>query len=169
RRDREDDDNATGSTASGTVLGTASYMSPEQVRSQPADHRSDIFSLGIVLYEMLSQEKPFTGETSAETMTAILKHDPRELWRLGGLSPAVDRIVRRCLEKDPDHRFQSARDVAFALEATTGAESVVGAPRAPIRRSVRWVATLATALCLAFGAYLVGTGKRAASPKPPSF
>ena len=86
----------------------------------PVDHRSDIFSFGIVLYEMLSRQRPFKGETSAETMTAILKQDPPELAGIDGLSPVLDRVVRRCLEKSPDDRFHSAHDLGLALEAVAG-------------------------------------------------
>ncbi len=108
-------------TGAGIVLGTVGYMSPEQVRGKPADHRSDIFSFGTILYEMLSGQRPFRGETSAETMTAILREDPPELTESHrDLPPAVERIVRHCLEKSPEERFQSARDVAFYLESLSG-------------------------------------------------
>ncbi len=106
-----------GETGAGVVLGTAGYMAPEQVRGLPADHRSDIFAFGCVLYEMLAGARAFYGETGAETMTAILRDDPPAL-PLGPRKtpPALDRVVRRCLEKRPEERFQSARDLAFALE-----------------------------------------------------
>ena len=103
-------------TEPGTILGTVGYMSPEQVRGEPADHRTDIFSLGCVLYEMLTRRRPFGGETPAETLAAILRDQPSELAVADRHIPArVDAVVRRCLEKNPDHRFQSARDLAFAL------------------------------------------------------
>src|SRR5262245_44848898 len=88
----------TTATGAGVVLGTAGYMSPEQVRGEPADARSDVFAFGAVFYEMLSGTRPFAGETSAELMAAILKEDPPEL---GGadVPPGVERVVRRCLEK----------------------------------------------------------------------
>ncbi len=112
---------ATIDTDPGLVMGTAGYMAPEQVRGQPTDHRADIFALGAILYEMLSGRRAFHGETSAETMTAILREEPPELSRDGRpLPPALDRIVRHCLEKSPQERFQSASDVAFALEALSG-------------------------------------------------
>ena len=108
-------------TEPGVVMGTLGYMSPEQVRGQPADHRSDIFSFGAVLYEMLSGKRAFTGGSAADTMSAILREDPPELTTAEpSLSPALDRIVRRCLEKDPRHRFHSADDLAFALESVAG-------------------------------------------------
>ena len=107
-------------TRSGLVLGTVGYLSPEQARGEAADARSDVFALGTVLYEMLSGRRAFRKETAAETLTAILKEEPPELVVPGGLVPAaLGRIVRRCLEKDPEDRFQSARDVAFALDATS--------------------------------------------------
>ena len=102
-------------TAAGVVMGTASYMAPEQVRGEPADPRTDIFSFGAVLYEMLSGKRAFRRDTPAETMTAVLKEDPPELSDPGHpVSPALDRIVRRCIEKSPDQRFQSAKDLSFA-------------------------------------------------------
>src|SRR5215472_5775898 len=104
-------------TIPGVVLGTVGYMSPEQVRGLAADARSDIFSLGIMLYEMLSGQRAFKGQTSADTMSAILKEDPPDFAETGReISPAVERIVRHCLEKNPEERFRSAHDVAFALE-----------------------------------------------------
>jgi tRNA A-37 threonylcarbamoyl transferase component Bud32 len=113
-----------GPTSTGIVLGTVGYMSPEQVRGEPADGRSDIFALGTILYEMLFGQRAFRRDTSAETMTAILKEDPPELSLTGKtISPALERIVRRCLEKKPLQRFQSARDLAFNLEGLTGVSS----------------------------------------------
>jgi eukaryotic-like serine/threonine-protein kinase len=107
-------------TTPGTVMGTVGYMAPEQVRGAEVDARTDLFALGAVLYEMLSGAPPFRRDTAAETMTAILKEDPPEFAPLPGITPALDRIVRHCLEKQPSERFQTARDVAFALEALTG-------------------------------------------------
>ena len=112
-------------TTPGVMLGTIGYMSPEQVRGLPADNRSDIFSFGAVLHEMLSGQRPFGRDTSAEIMTAILKEEPPELVSSStrAVPPGVERIMRRCLEKDPEQRFQSARDLAFALEAMSGAST----------------------------------------------
>jgi serine/threonine protein kinase len=96
-------------------------MSPEQVRGQPVDHRSDIFSLGVILYEMLAGERPFRGESSVEMLNAILKEEPPELSAGSNpIAPALGRIIRHCLEKNPDERFQAARDLAFAVEALSG-------------------------------------------------
>ena len=117
-------------TDAGAVLGTVAYMSPEQIREQAVDHRSDIFSLGSVLHEMLAGARPFQRKTAAETIAAILteeapeRSDPR-----GRIGPALDRIVRRCLEKRPEQRFQSARDLAFALR------TLVSLPEAPAREA----------------------------------
>jgi len=122
-------------TAAGVVMGTASYMAPEQVRGEAADPRTDIFSFGAVLYEMLSGVRAFRRDTPAETMTAVLKDDPPELSGSARLvSPTLERIVRRCLEKNPEQRFQSARDLSFALSALSGTETsgvarAVAAPR----------------------------------------
>ncbi|OYW02917.1 MAG: hypothetical protein B7X11_03515, partial [Acidobacteria bacterium 37-65-4] len=126
-----------GATGPGVVMGTAGYMSPEQVRGEPADHRSDIFSYGAVLYEMLSGSRAFGRETAAESMTAILKEDPPEIAASGpGLSPALSRIVQHCLEKKPGERFQSARDIAFALQALSGI-AVASGPSVPFTPRAR--------------------------------
>jgi serine/threonine protein kinase len=103
-------------TLPGTVMGTVGYMSPEQVRGDAADHRSDIFSFGAMLYELLVGKRAFAAATSAEIMTAILREDPPELPPVA--SGALREIVRHCLEKEPAARFQSAKDLAFALRST---------------------------------------------------
>jgi Tol biopolymer transport system component/tRNA A-37 threonylcarbamoyl transferase component Bud32 len=105
-------------TDPGTVMGTVGYMSPAQVRGQIADHRSDIFSFGSILYEMLSGKRAFQRETAAETMTAILKEEPQELSETNTqISLPLEKVLRRCLQKKPEQRFHSAHDLAFALEA----------------------------------------------------
>ena len=110
-----------GHTEPGTVMGTVGYMSPEQVRGLPVDHRSDIFSLGALLYELLSGQKAFKRHTASDTIAAILKEEPPELTTSGrNISPALDHVVRHCLEKEPSNRFQSAKDVAFALNEASG-------------------------------------------------
>ena len=114
-----------GATAPGTVMGTVGYMSPEQVRGAEVDHRSDIFSLGVILYEMLSGQRAFRADTSIETMNAILHEDPPTLASGPQLSPAIDRLVRRCLEKEKEQRFQSSHDLAYALEAVSDASGAV--------------------------------------------
>ena len=117
-------------TQPGVVLGTVGYMSPEQVRGEPADARSDIFSFGAVLFEMLSGFRLFRRDSPAETMTAILRDEPPEMPEEARLaSPALERIARRCLEKDPESRFQLARDLGFALEALAAAPA--SRPAAP--------------------------------------
>jgi eukaryotic-like serine/threonine-protein kinase len=123
-------------TGAGTVLGTVGYMSPEQVRGQAVDARSDLFSLGAMLYEMLSGRRPFQRNTAADTMTAVLKEDPPDMGTGDRqLPPVVERIVHRCLEKNPQERFQSARDLAFAIEDMTSVSSahVAAAPEEPRR------------------------------------
>ncbi|MFI5166954.1 MAG: protein kinase [Thermoanaerobaculales bacterium] len=105
-------------TEVGTVLGTAGYMAPEQVRGLPSDPRSDIFSFGVILYEMLSGRRAFSGDSGAEIMTAILREEPPDLASSSRqFPPALERFVHHCLEKDPNQRFQSARDLAYGLEA----------------------------------------------------
>jgi TolB-like protein len=108
-------------TEPGVVLGTVGYMSPEQVQGRPLDARSDLFSLGVVLYEMLAGKRPFRGRTAPETLTAILREEPPDLSEANkNTPPSLERIVRRCLEKEPVRRFQSARDVVSDLEALAG-------------------------------------------------
>jgi hypothetical protein len=112
---------AVAATEPGTVMGTVGYMSPEQVRGKPADHRSDIFSFGAILYEMLSGRRAFTGESAAETMAAIAKEDPPEISATNASVPVgLDEVVHHCLEKSPAERFQTATDLAFALQALSG-------------------------------------------------
>ncbi|MFN7983002.1 MAG: protein kinase [Vicinamibacterales bacterium] len=156
------DSTQTHQTGPGTILGTVAYMSPEQLRAQAVDHRGDLFSLGVLLYEMLSGARPFVGDTSVDTQAAILNAEPPEFAADRAIPPAVDRVVRRCLEKRPEHRFQSASDLAFALDALssaalsssalpTTAMSPMGAD--PQRRGFRgWQLATAVVLGLAVGA-----------------
>jgi eukaryotic-like serine/threonine-protein kinase len=114
-------------TDPGTVMGTMGYMSPEQLKGQSVDHRSDIFSFGAILYEMLSGKRAFRGDSMAETMSAILREDPPDLSGTNKtVSPALERVVRHCLEKNPAERFHSARDLAFAIESLSGSASSSG-------------------------------------------
>ena len=116
-------------TQQGTILGTVGYMSPEQVRGAAADHRSDIFSLGVVLYEMLTGERAFRRGSDVETMMAILHDDPLEdSAARKALSAELEEIVDHCLEKNPEERFQSARDLAFALKVAEGRGSGASRP-----------------------------------------
>ncbi len=119
-------------TDAGTVLGTVGYMAPEQVRGEPVDARSDLFALGVVLFEIASGQRAFARPTAAETMTAILREDPPELHTTPpALALPLSRIVRHAIEKDPTNRFQSARDFAFALQAiseSTSSSAELAAP-----------------------------------------
>jgi Tol biopolymer transport system component len=153
---------ATAGTEPGVVLGTLGYMSPEQVKGRPADARSDLFSFGVILYEMLSGRRAFQADSAAETMSAILREDPPELSATNQNVPAgLDRIVRHCLEKNPEQRFQSARDLAFDLEALSGV-SVPGvaartsAEAAPKSRVSLAVAAAAVVLAAAAGVFVGG-------------
>jgi serine/threonine protein kinase len=116
-------------TNPGRVLGTVGYMSPEQVRGEPADARSDIFAVGAILYEMLAGKRAFRKASTAETMAAILNEEPPPISQTTQMSPpGMQKMVNRCLAKDPELRFQHASDLAFALEAISDARSTVGAP-----------------------------------------
>lgn len=111
-------------TDPGMVMGTAGYMSPEQVRGHAVDHRSDIFSFGVILYEMVTGKRAFQEESMAETMSAIAKQEPAEITESNpNISPALERIVRRCLEKKPERRFQTASDLGFAIESLSATTS----------------------------------------------
>ncbi len=163
-------------TEPGVVLGTMGYMSPEQVRGKAADRRSDLFSFGTILYEMLSGQRAFRGDTAADTITAILTQGAAgSLDRRTRTSiPGLDRIVRHCLEKNPEERFESARDVAFDLESLSSLSAPAGAVAAPFAAAKRrrvWPlvagAVLATALAVGVPAYLAG--RKAGDQPPPSF
>lgn len=144
-------------TSAGAVLGTVGYMSPEQVKGEAADARSDIFALGAILYEMLSGQRAFRRDTSAETMTAILKEDPADLSTQKTVSPALERVVRRCLEKKPLQRFQSARDLAFNLEGLSGSSSASAAGTAvAVVQPRKWLAPLSVGLALLLVGGLAG-------------
>ena len=119
----------TAATEAGRVMGTAGYMSPEQAQGERADARSDLFALGAILYEMLSGRRAFAGATPADTLAAVLRSDPPEI-EADGVPPGLERVVRRCLEKDPGERFQSAHDLGLALETLSG-------PAPPTLRSKR--------------------------------
>ncbi len=148
-----------GQTTPGTVMGTLGYMSPEQVRGDPVDHRSDIFALGTILYEMLSGKKPFGRPTASETIAAILMQEPPELSESGRNIPvALDHVVRHCLEKDRDNRFQSARDVAYALSEASGPTMTSGAQLAapPSGKKGLLVAAAVAAIVTVVAVLLVG-------------
>jgi Tol biopolymer transport system component len=158
-------------TESGIVLGTTGYMSPEQVRGQAADHRSDIFSFGSILYELLVGERAFRRDTGVETMSAILKEEPAHLTgESPKLPPPISRIVRRCLEKNREERFQSASDLAFALESLSGLSATTGAARAvaqpePFRLPRFFLAAAALAVVAGLAYWLA----RLERPAPPTF
>jgi aminoglycoside phosphotransferase (APT) family kinase protein/Tol biopolymer transport system component len=154
-----------GVTDPGTVLGTVGYMAPEQVRGHAIDGRTDLFALGAVMYEMLAGRRAFQADTAAETMTAILKEDPPEWAARAELTPALASIVRHALEKQPAERFQSARDIAFALQSLSGS-GTAAMPATPAkvdasRRGLRALVTVAAALLLvaagALGAKLLSS------------
>ena len=150
-----------GHTEPGVVMGTAGYMSPEQVKGLSVDHRSDIFSFGAILYELLSGKKAFRRDTNAETMAAILMQEPPELTQSGrNVSPALDHIVKHCLEKDRENRFQSARDIAFNLSEQSSSSVVSGASgvhlAAPAaRKSKVLIAVTAVVVLAAAGIFLL--------------
>ncbi|HEX6099468.1 MAG TPA: protein kinase [Thermoanaerobaculia bacterium] len=155
-------------TDPGIVMGTAHYMSPEQVRGTPLDARSDIFSLGIVLFEMLTGRVPFHARSPVETMNAILTDDTPDLTNV---PDAVASLVQRCLEKDPAQRFSSARDLAFALESaaktvtTTSGQSLLASRREEKRSPMPRVLLLAALAIALFAAGILS--RRSDPPEPP--
>jgi Tol biopolymer transport system component len=152
-------------TLPGMVMGTVGYMSPEQVRGEPCDARSDIFSFGAVLYEMLTGQRAFKRESSAETMTAILREEPPALNDTGWQGPLeLQRILTRCLEKNVARRFQSASDLAFAIESLSGSSTAKSVPRPNPRRAwLPWV----IAAALLIGTAVWEMGRPAAAPANP--
>jgi eukaryotic-like serine/threonine-protein kinase len=155
-------------TKNGAVVGTYAYMSPEQLRGKPVDHRSDIFSFGAILYEMLTGHRAFRGETEVDTMTAVLKEEPPHDKLDAATVPAAYRdIVRHCLEKEADNRFQSAKDLAFALETLAGTSPTerIRFTEAQTRRASLLVWTLAALLMITTVALIVlGLRREAGSP-----
>ena len=156
-------------TAVGTLVGTVGYMSPEQVKGDVLDARSDLFCLGVILWEMLGGRHPFHGTSAVETMHAILKDDPPELGPELKLSPLVERVVHTCLAKDPASRFHSAHDLAFALEASTFSGSgsfsnLTTVPRERLSRRARFQVLAAGGLLAALAALAAFSG-----PSAPAF
>jgi Tol biopolymer transport system component len=162
---------ATAGTEPGVVMGTLGYMSPEQIKGKPADARSDIFSFGAILYEMISGRRAFHADSAGETMAAILKEDPPDLSVTNqNISPGLERVVRHCIEKNPERRFHSAHDLAFDLEALSGTSAPSGLTarvKSTARRSWLAAGVLAASLVamLAVGIFL-GALKKIG---PPSF
>ena len=157
-------------TSDGAILGTLQYMSPEQLEGKEADARSDIFSFGVVLYEMITGKRPFTGGSQASLIASILKEQPRPLQQLQPLTPAgLDRVLQTCLEKDPEKRWQSAREVKHALEwMAQGAPAVaaVATPaEAPSKKLRLWqsIAALMTIVALGIAGWMLWP-----KPEPPA-
>lgn len=153
-------------TDSGMVMGTVGYMSPEQVRGLLVDHRSDIFSFGAILYEMLAGKRAFRHESSVETLNAILKEDPPSLTESNQtVNPALERIVTHCLEKNPEERFHAASDLAFALEALSGTGSIssgqtvemssIGGRRISRRELTAWIVAGTALAAAAIALFLI--------------
>jgi eukaryotic-like serine/threonine-protein kinase len=164
-------------TATGAVVGTAGYMSPEQVLGQDVDHRTDIFAFGAILYEMLTGRRAFRRDSSVETMHAILTEDPAEASSSGNhVSPGLDRIVRRCLEKNREERFQSARDLVFAVDAMGAGNSApdiaaaINAPQSATRSHFPWIVAGVALFVVAavVAAYVMGT-RNVPAPLSPRF
>jgi hypothetical protein len=165
-------------TGRGVLLGTLRYMSPEQCRGASVDARSDLFSFGAVLYEMLSGRRAFRGDTTADTISSILKEEPPDLATTGrDVPPMLERIVHHCIEKDPTQRFQSARDIAFALEALSSTSSSVAGPAAApapaiavtTRKSWLVPGLLGAIIVLVAGVALLIVRVNAPAPEPPSY
>jgi serine/threonine protein kinase/dipeptidyl aminopeptidase/acylaminoacyl peptidase len=162
-------ENLTTVTKSGAVVGTVAYMSPEQLRGKAVDHRADIFSLGAILYEMLSGRRAFRGETEVDTMTAILREEPPEApLAEAAIPPPYRDLVRYCLEKEPENRFQSAKDLSFALQALSGS-SPSGEVHFPLPKKIRktsFIWPLAATLAVSTLALLLFVFLRTPEAKP---
>ena len=158
-------------TAKGTIVGTFQYMAPEQLEGKEADARTDLWALGCVLYEMATGKRAFEGTSQASLIAAILKEQPRSVSELQPLTPpALERMTKRCLEKDPDQRFQSAKDLAFDLESVTGT-GTIPSPAYPAgaqagkHYAAKVIVCGALAAALLAGGFFVG---RSVQPRPPS-
>lgn len=160
-------------TDPGTIMGTIAYMSPEQVRARTVDHRTDIFSLGVVFYEMLTGKRAFDGDSTADLMSAILREEPPRISNTNAtLSPALERVIEHCLEKNPAERFHSARDLAFAIQALSGTTSLsdqamvseLPGPRRSFRELIGW--GLAGLLLIAAGTFAALYFSRPETDKP---
>ena len=148
-------------TRTGGVVGTVAYMSPEQLRGKAVDHRSDIFSVGAILYEMLTGRRAFRGETEVDTITSVLKEEPPESnLDEHNVPPAFQQIVRHCLEKEPEKRFQSARDLAFALETLAEASGGRRTRRSASRTQVKIAWAVAALFLLSTVLLLVNPWRR---------
>ena len=159
-------------TEAGMVLGTAAYMSPEQIRAHHVDHRSDIFSFGLVLYEMLTGKQAFNADSTVETMSAILKADPPRLADSRRDLPAdLERIILHCLEKNPEERFQSAGDIAFNLESIghSSSSGTVVAPQATARARWKIPAVAAAIAVVGAGVFMAGRITVRQAAEPPRF
>ena len=161
-------------TEPGVVMGTLGYMAPEQVKGKPADQRSDIFSFGAILYEMLAGQRAFHRDSAAETMSAILREEPPDLSATNkNVAPGLERIVRHCLEKNPEERFYSMRDVAFDLEALSGLSAPQTGAVAVHETAKRpsWLAVAAAVVATGFvcGAFALVAVRKAGDRPPPSF
>jgi eukaryotic-like serine/threonine-protein kinase len=154
-------------TRSGAVIGTVAYMSPEQLRGKAVDHRSDIFSIGAILYEMLSGRRAFRGETEVDTMTSVLLENPPEIsLEQSGVPASFQQIVRHCLEKEPENRFQSARDLAFALDTLANPSGPIRLkPPRPQAKIVPW----AVAGVLMVATLILLVNRLQPSHQPPSY
>jgi eukaryotic-like serine/threonine-protein kinase len=160
-------------TQPGMVLGTPAYMAPEQVRGEPSDHRADIFAFGAVLYEMLGGTRVFRRDTAVASMNAVLSEEPPDLTASNpNIPPALGRIARRCLEKEPGDRFQSAKDLAFALEnagaASSPALGSVPVPRTRWSQALPWAVAAACLAGIVFQALLGKINSRDIVPRTPS-
>ncbi len=158
-QDPNPDDRQERLTDAGVIMGTVDYMSPEQVRSEEVDQRSDLFSFGSILYEMLTGQRAFHHNSKAETMAAILKEEPPKLAELSEtnklISPQLEKIVRHCLEKKPELRFQSARDLAFALDALSSPLEMRSEPVPRLNNASTVTASKSSLLRSAWAAWVV--------------
>ena len=150
-------------TQDGMIMGTIGYMSPEQVKGLSVDHRSDLFSFGLVLYEMLAGQRAFSGGSAVEVMNAILKDDPPALAE--SIGPELRRIVQHCLDKNPDQRFQSARDLSFALQAPPSSTQ----QNRPARLSAKSGIILAAALAVVIAISIWASGLTWRVPASPAW